>query len=734
MIYFLVSFGLCLHILLWGAGLAMLLTPSRWRKFWPIWMAPCGVALQSTVVWLGAHSSLPGTNVYAWWAELIPVLLLWWGVRRLGLSGVGRSLLRLSGLWAVMALCLSLLTIPLAQAGRSLTTMSLGSCDAADYAAGARVFQEFASTDRSGFIGLTEVVRVGSTDNFFDFWLKLNHFSPSALIALNGTILGLEPYQLTGLITVILLVLVQPMVFWLARSTMRLGSGASLWVGLIYGLSPISWYAAYHVAPAQLMAAQGIGLVTWGGLSLWHARRHARVGWTYFGLLLAGFIILWGGYNFIIVVCLVPAVACVGGWALAAREMGDFWRWLRRLLVPLALAGLIYYERVTGLAERFLLFQQTDFGWKIAPLMPQGWYGVVSDAGLNAWSGPWAWALSGLILIALALAWFRGISHNGRAAWGMVALTIPVMLGYAYLQWRAWTLGNNASYDAYKLFAVFYPVTLVALCAWLNWLKESRVLRLGAVGLMLIVTVGNILAMREFSVRMAQAPLAVDPALTEVGEVEGMEKIASVNMRVPDFWERLWANAFMLRKPQYFSTHSYEGRLDTPLRGEWDLNGGLVQVKLPGADYVELNRRFSLTRVASPYFLRARWGDGWHGIESIGTRRREYWRWSAGPAELEIENPHAHEVDVIVHLTLRSLDERNFQVSAGSEQFDEIGIGTTLTTVTTVAVGIPPGLSKVRLTTDRPPVHAGAMDRRKLGFAVYGVVVEAVANDADAVQ
>ena len=33
-------------------------------------------------------------------------------------------------------------------------------------------------------------------------------------------------------------------------------------------------------------------------------------------------------------------------------------------------------ERVAGLAVRFLLFQEIDFGWKIAPLMPVGWFGV----------------------------------------------------------------------------------------------------------------------------------------------------------------------------------------------------------------------------------------------------------------------------------------------------------------------------------------------------------------------
>ena len=73
MIYFWVSFGLALHLLFWGAGLAMLCAPKRWGRFWPIWIAPAGVALQSIVVWVGAHTTMAGTDVYAGWSELLPL-------------------------------------------------------------------------------------------------------------------------------------------------------------------------------------------------------------------------------------------------------------------------------------------------------------------------------------------------------------------------------------------------------------------------------------------------------------------------------------------------------------------------------------------------------------------------------------------------------------------------------------------------------------------------------------
>ena len=77
-------------------------------------MAPAGVALQSVVVWIGAHTAMAGTDVYAWLSELLPLGLFIWGLRRTCWREALRSLPRFSGLWAVMALCLTLLTLPLA--------------------------------------------------------------------------------------------------------------------------------------------------------------------------------------------------------------------------------------------------------------------------------------------------------------------------------------------------------------------------------------------------------------------------------------------------------------------------------------------------------------------------------------------------------------------------------------------------------------------------------------------
>ena len=735
MMYLLVSFGLLLHILMWGVGLALLITPARWHRFWPVWIAPCGVALQSAVVWLGAHTTLAGTNVYAPWAELLPLALLIVGVWRRGMRTSVRELRQFAGLGVLMAVCLVMLTVPLARAARILTTASIGSCDAADYAAGARVFQEFASDDRSGFLGLTEVVRVASVDNFYDFWLRLNHFTPSALIALNDSVFGLAPHETTGLLTVVLLVLALPMVYWLARSTTGFSRGASGWITFIYAISPITGYAVYNVAPGQILAAQAIALLTWAGVALWRERDTRRHGWVYGGLLLAGFGLIWGAYNFIVIVCLVPVIGCVGGWALDRKEYSKLGHWLGWMLVPLGVSALFYYERAAGLIERFQLFQQYDFGWKIPLLKPEGWLGILSGtkpSPLAGLEGAWSWILGGATVLLLAGAWLLSTVKRGRHAWLVAAFLLPVMAGYAFLQWRGIHLGNNASYDAYKLFSVFYPVLLVAFCHWLTWLKDrSSLLRSLALAMIAVVTLFNLSEGYLLSARVETTPLIVDEDLLAVRRIEALDRVLSVNMLVPDYWARLWANALLLRKAQYFPTHTYEGRLNTPLKGEWDFNGGMLQVRVPEPDGGVFGRSFSLVRTSNPYLLRAELGEGWYGTERSRERQTKWWNWSQGDAALELVNPQKRPLKVELHFMARSLISRDLQVWIGGRQLRTVNLGTELRPVRVRAIRIPPGRVTVWLRSSLPPTRAGRQDERLLGFAAYSILVDVRPDDND---
>ena len=725
MVFFVAAFGLLLHVLLWGAGAALLLTPRPWRNAWPIFCGPMGLALQSAVVWAGAYSGLAGADVYARWSEVIPILLLVVAISRGGLSRVSTGISKFRWLGLLVAAELALLVLPMSQASRSLTTFSLGSCDAADYAAGARVFQEFARSDRTGFLGLTEVVSVASVDNFYDFWLRLNHFTPSALIAFNGAVFGQRPHEITSLMTALLLVMTVPAVFWLARTVVRYSARTSLWIAAIYGLNPITWYAVAHVAMGQLLAAQAIAVVTWAGVALWRGRLNWRHGCAMSGVLAMGYWLILGSYNFIVIVALTPALAYVGVAALFSGKWGKLGRWLVAMLAPLLACGVVFTQRALGLIERFQLFGQYDFGWRIPVISPEGWLGAVSDAALN----PYAAWVRGILLGLLAGLLLATLMCDRRQRRWMslvaVAMVAPVMIGYVYLEVRGSALGTNASYDAYKLLAVFFPGLLCAVAYWAT-LSRSRVtiLRYAAVAGIVAVTGLNLVMVYRFSARMKNPPLIVSADMVELQGIEDRSEVASLNMKIEDFWTRLWANAFLLRKAQYFPTHTYEGRRNTELKGEWDLIDGIITLSTPaGEGAFRVGQSFSVAKNTGRYFLRGRLGDGWYAEERIPRAMRR-WHWAKGDATLVLENPQATARTITLHVWVRSLDKRDLQIRQDGSMVGVVQLDETLGERVVPNIILPPGVSTITFASSTAPKSGFAGDARALAFAVYGIELE----------
>ena len=726
MIHFPVAFALLLHVLFWGAGLAIIAMPRAWRRFWPVIVVPAGLALQSAVVWVGAMAGLKGTNSYTLGSEVIPLGLLgfaWW---RCGGRALWVDMQRIGIVWLASAGCLALLVIPLAWASHGLNTISLGSCDAGDYAAGARVLQEFARTERGGFLGLTEVVHVQSVDNFFDYWTRLNHFTPSALIAFNGSVLGCAPHELTSLLTMVLLAGSLPVVFWSARAVIGFSAVPSVAVAVLYGLSPLNWYVVGHVAPGQLLAAMAVALITWACVALWRGRLTWRRSGESAGVLAVGYWLLLGSYNFFIILCLVPAVAYAGGLALWHGEWRRFGRWLVMVLWPLGVCGAVFGGRIAGLVERFQLLRTFDFGWKIPVLTPEGWLGLVSGPDLEPWRiGGLRWLLAAVVMALLAWATLRAIRGRRLKTWTAVAVTAPVLLGYAILQWRGARLGTNASYDAFKLFAVFYPVMLPAFCWWITLRWSQRLTEwLGVTGVACLVLLGNCVGTGMIFWRMCAAPLIVSGELRQLRKIEAMPDVASVNVLLPDMWSRLWANAFLLKKPQYFRTDTYEGRWHTDLKGAWDLGGGMIDVKPAESRRRQVTPSAALVETGGADFVRVTLGDGWHHEESdakTGTR----WTWTKGEATLLVENPHAWPVRISGTLDGWSLGARDLTLTLEGKG-DGVAVrnlaGQRVKTEFPEVV-VPSGPSTIVVRSVQPWMAPNPGDSRALGLCVFGVEI-----------
>ncbi|PTX97729.1 hypothetical protein [Opitutus sp. ER46] len=726
MMFLAVAVALLFHVCFWGLGAAMLLMPRRWDRFWPMLVIPAGLALQSLVVWLGAYAGLPGTNSYAWPAEILPAFLLGLGLRRLGIRRARVDVTRFGLVYLITLGVLLLLLLPLGFGARGLTTISLGSCDAADYAAGARVFQEFARGDRAGFLGLTEVVRVMSADNFADFWLRLNHFTPSALMALNGTILDCGPHEIVGVLTLVVLAGTVPVVFWVARAMFRYSGVASLVIAGLYGISPITWYSVAHVSPAPQLAAIGIALLSWAGFALWNGRLTWRTGWALAGVLAVAYALLLGSYNFILLVALVPAVAYAGGWTLRQGCWARLARWAVIMLAPLLACGLVFWGRVSGLVERFLLFQTYDFGWRIPALGPEGWLGMVRGGSLLPW--PWfgvRWLLGVAVITALSWGVARSLRERRWRVWLVLATTLPVLLGYAFLEVRGVLRGTNASYDAFKLFTVFYPLLLCGFCWWITLRWSMRLFDWIAVASFAgVVVTLNLVGCAMSVYHLWRAPLRVDGELRQLRRIEAMPDVASVNLLIPDMWSRLWANAFLLQKPQYFLTHTYEGRLNTSLRGEWDLSSEVVRVQPGPAAARRVTPHYWLTDTRAPGFVRVLPERGWHALETLPGGER--WRWTAPEATLRVQNPQSHPVALRLELDGRGEGAVDLGVAlAGGPGPTFVRVPGERGRVPLPAVTVPPGESVLVLRTRAAGGAAVApADDRALGVCVFALVLE----------
>lgn len=722
--FYLLAAGLFLHTFFWGAGLALLAVPREWRRWWWVFAPGFGVALQSAGVWAGAHTALAGTRTYAWPSELVPIALLvlagwmhrrsWWKLVAGWRNTIGVGIITLAAAWMLLS--------PMAATSRGLTSLSLGSCDHADYAAGARVLEEFSRDDRTGFLGLPEVTHVRSAEYFFDFWLRINHFTPSALVAHHSVVLDTRPDEMISVLAVVLALVDLPLMMFFARRLLGLRGIPLLTLTAIYAFSPLQIYAVQAGALGQLLAAHGLELLTLAALTAVDTRRVR----AFAPLVLAAFWILAGSYNFILTVCLVPAGAGLLAWAWLRRDWRTPLRVAGMLAGAVAVCALLFWGRFDGLLERFSLFEQYDFGWPVPVLSPEGWVGLVADPALNGW--PWVFraSLGGAVVVG----WFWGVvslwrQHQSRALTA-VALTVPVLVGWAILAWEARTR-TNASYDAYKLLAVFQPGLLIGLfCGLAAAQRGSRTTQRVASLCAILVLVGNLVVAVASQRQMARAPLRVTAQLREVGRLEENPRVESLNMRIDDFWSRLWANAFLLRKPQYFPTHTYEGRLNTPLRGTWDLRDTPLRT-LPFAaeDFVAINSRFDAVRVGAAGQVAAEFAaDGWQREEQAGNQR---WRWAAEHGRVWVRNPTEQGIVATLRVNVLGVTPRTLRLRRDGVVLFETKLGATVQEVVVPALDLPPGISPIDFETVEPPVRPpGGGDARQLSVALFDFELRAL--------
>lgn len=717
--YYLTTAGLLAHAFFWGLGLAWLITPWRWRSCWPLVALPAGLALQSAVVWAAGWLPVAGTDVYGRTALLLPAALLglaWWRGRSGGDTRIATGRFNVAALGLTLAVAL-LAVSPWARSGGALTTISNGSCDAADYAAGARVFKEFMPQDRSGFIGQRAVAGILQVDNFFDHWRQLNHFTPAALLALNASVLGRSVQALSGVLGVLLLATLVPVTALVARGVVRLPARAALGVAVVVGIGPVQNYAVYQTALGQLLAAAAVGLLLWGGFGLFRAAQYPGRAWAWLGVLMLGGWLLVGSYTFFMVVALAPVSGVAGWWLFRRGVVRRIGRVVMVLGTALLLVGVFGWERLAGFALRWGLHDTVEYGWPIPRLLPDGWLGLVSSAELHPVAVAWGVPLA-LVMVAAAIGpWRRWMTTDSLRAWTVVGMVGPAVAGYVILTVKGSVPGSNASYDAYKLLACFQPVLLVGLLWWWRLLRNWP-----AVLVPLATVVAVMLGGTSLRARAAERPLAVQKDLGALQQLEQRSDIRSINILCGEMWPRLWANAFLLRKEQYFSVPTYEGRRPTRLDGEWSLRDSLVRVRPRAAgDEIGLTGGFTLDRAAAPVWLRAALGSGWYPLEQGG---RDRWHWAGDAGSVDLFNPGTNPAHTTIRLRGKGLHAGRLILRLNSRIVADLPLGAAPTELVAEGVEIPAGPSVLQFETREPAASPGGGDARRLSFALYGLVIE----------
>jgi len=721
-----VSTALAIASVLFGLGApcALLCLPPRWRMHWPVVAPLAGVAWISLVTWIAITAGQPIAATVVWGTSAGALGLMAVAVRvererivRLIIGGLRRH----AGVLALAILALVAIAWPATQARLGLTTVSLGSCDAPDYAAGAALMRDIPPGDLSGFNGQTETVALRSVGTFHEHWLRLNHFAPASMLAWFSVLFGLPLFKLVTALAIALHAAAVPAVFWVARSGLRLDAWSAVAVAAAWACSAPAVYGVAQVALGQIMVVPAVAWLTWAGLKAQDEGGSWRGALRWAPLAAAGFVVLIAAYTFALVFVLAPLAVALGWRAWSGRAWARLARAAASGAVALAGVALVLRERMAGLADRFSLFEAIDFGWPIPVLTPERWLGWFGDAHL---AGGGVGLARVLVLatvtawVAYALwAWRRDRRQLGTAA----AWLATAAGGYSLLALKGVQEGSNELYNAYKVFALLQPLSLAAIVVPLRGAHRAghagRALGAFAVAGLLTVHWIGAAPVRE---ALRRPTLWVDKPLQSIEAVAARDDVESVNMVLEPMWPRLWANSMLLGKRQYFRTETYEGRRATPLRGDWDLRDGLLGVDLGAADTIRLGGGYHLVRRAGA--LQPELGPGWHAPEGGGAGR---WVWSAGQeAVVHIDHPCQERARVRLEFGLQGHGTRTVTVALDGG-VEPAWSGTLTASITPVVIDdllLPPGRTSLRIRSVEPAT-APPGDARPLGFALHDLTI-----------
>ncbi|HVE81692.1 MAG TPA: hypothetical protein VND93_02545 [Myxococcales bacterium] len=713
------AFALCFlayHLLavVMGLGAALLLLPGELKRDSLAFAPVLGFCVLVALGWRFMFLGPPGTDRYWPWLLLIGAGLTAAGcvARRRELRRLlGRDLLCLSASAAIGA---AFLAAPMARQPH-LTVLSAFNNDPANYTAVERITQrvEGEPPRPEDQYRLVEELRNSVTGAFLG-------------TAVLGSALGVPVFQLQQVCVAVYLFWGALLAGLFALRVLRFGRPGAMVVSLVSGLASFTLFTAWNGFKSQF-AGMAIFLALL--VVLVPALEDDRAGPPSWRLPAAITLALGLALTYPHMVLLAWAVLGAVGAAHALRRRS--WRWLGRaaLLLAAVLAGAaaLSPERARTVLHYTLYTARAENGWFSLWISPLTFLGL-SENGLTS-TTPYGWGelAVGILVLGGLLVWGarRSLPADRPALATAAAILVSVSAGYLALCITGQQRGVLGGYKPYKLLSFFYPAALApALLGfrelavrWGTWRER------GALGAAAALVAGVAVTSAGGVRRMRDTPYVVTPELASLQSLESDDRVESINLVSPRWWDSMWQTAFLLRKRLYQAHQTYYPRSER-LLGQWTL----VEVSPPdpvlrwepGARVLPVGPAYQL--VEGTDWVEMQYGAGWHGAEPGH-------RWTSDQqARVRIQSPGARAVTLELQYAHRS-PEATLEVLLGErllgrcERPDLCAVG---------PFDLPAGQSDLVLADSRPPASPGPSDPRLLGTSYSLIKLASVPAGAEA--
>lgn len=538
-----------------GLGLALLFTPQSLRRY-SLFLSPLiGFCYLTLIGWYCYISDMHGTDAYAGYLLLPPLLFLYLGYRRSRQRRETAS----DNLWnrshvapvLVAVLGFLVVSIPYFRDVHGLTSITIGNNDIADSASVSTYLKEFARSDTGGFLGQSGIFRRLADRSIF---------GATYSTAFCSSLFGKESYQLQSLSVNVFFFLCILMVYPLARDSFQYDHYGGLVVTTLFAMSPVLAFTVYNGYQGEIFAAAlAVALVLFH-LRLIRGAERLSDCYEYVPLV----ILLDWGISLTYPNMLPFVYAPLGMFALFlwihSKKSRRFVTWLSFTVATLGVMALLSPYRAGRVVLQTITTGHETAGWFIP------WY--FSVFGVKNGNPYFHAALSCVLGLVIIISLWKEYNRNRTLFLLSTAFLLTLLSGFAMLCFmgRSDTLGWGG-YKSYKLFSFFLPLILAGSLTVSRNIGGMRLYRILCIACLTVTIVGSGYLMRE----MVWSVETVGRQLVKLTTVEGDSRVQSVNILGTNEWNILWETDFLLDKRLYFQTSTYAGRRASPLDGAWDL-------------------------------------------------------------------------------------------------------------------------------------------------------------------